>query len=456
MWTHLAAVAALAFVPCAFAQGTTPVTPFERTAQGSAARPVSGAPAPALTLDEAIARVARQHPDLHLVDAQRPILEARRATAALRPPLTLGVDLENALGTGAARGLDAAELTVSLAGVLERGGKLDARRTLAQANLDALAPQREIARLDLMAEVARRYLAVTQAGQQLEIARTDIEQRRRAVAAARLRLQAGASPESVLLTAQAQLAQAEINRDRALQMAQSAKVALAALWQQRDPDFDLVSGNPLQLPALQDLRTLADLLQGTPELAVLAGEGRIRDAQLQLARTQARPDFNWQVGVRNNRESRDTALVAGFSLPLGNVRRAEPEIRAAEAERALTGIERQARELQLYATLAEAHGRYQTAQLEVTRLAHDVLPQLQRAEKAAETAWRAGAVSYMEWAQLQALCIEARQRQLDAAIAAQTGLIEIQRLTGQSLLDTNSITAPAAPRTDAVHMKDRP
>ena len=276
MWTHVAAFAALAFVPCVYAQGTTLVTPVEHSAE----RPVPGALTPVLTLDDAIARVARQHPDLRLVDAQRPVLEARRDAARLTPPLTLGVDLENALGTGAARGFDAAELTVSLAGVLERGGKLDARRTLAQANLDALAPQREIARLDLMAEVARRYLAVTQAGQQLEIARTDIEQRRRAVAAARLRLQAGASPESVLLTAQAQLAQAELDRDRALQMQQSAQIALAALWQQRSPDFQNVSGDPLQLPALQDLSALADLLQGTPELAVLAGEGRIRDAQL--------------------------------------------------------------------------------------------------------------------------------------------------------------------------------
>ena len=37
------------------------------------------------------------------------------------------------------------------------------------------------------------------------------------MAAARLRLQAGASPESVLLTAQAMLAQAELDRDRATQ-----------------------------------------------------------------------------------------------------------------------------------------------------------------------------------------------------------------------------------------------
>lgn len=433
MWMRLAAVAAIAFVPCAHAQGSTPVTPFVDVPPAVAAP--SATP---LSLDQAIARVARQYPDLRLADAQRPIWEARRDAAAFGPPLTVGVELENALGSGASRGFDAAELTVSLAGVLERGGKLDARRVLAQANLDALAPQREIARLDLMAAVAQRYLAITEARAQLAIAQTDIEQRRRAVAAARLRLQAGASPESVLLTAQAMLAQAEVDRDRALQADRAARVALAALWREREPGFDVVSGDPLQLPALQPFDVLADELQRTPELAVLAGERRVRDAQLQLARTQARPDFNWQVGVRNSRDSRDTSLVGGFSLALGSVARAAPEIRAAEAELALNGVEREARALQLYATLAQAHGRYETSRLEVARMTRDVLPQLQRAENAAEKAWRAGAISYMEWAQLQAMRIEARQRQLDAAIAAQTGLIEIQRLTGQSMLAATS------------------
>jgi len=425
MWMRLAALAAIAFVPCVYAQGTTPAAP--------------------LTLDDAIARVAQYHPDLRLAQAQRPVWEARRDAAGLSPPLTVGVELENALGSGDARGFDAAEVTVTLAGVLERGGKLDARRAVAQANLDSLAPQRETARLDLMAEVARRYLAVTDARQQLRIAETDIEQRRRAVAAARLRLQAGASPESVLLTAQAMQAQAELDRDRARQMDQSARAALSALWRQREPGFDVVTGDPMQLPALQDFAALAEELQRTPELAVLAGERRIREAQLQLARTQARPDVSWQVGVRNSRDTRDTSLVAGFSLPLGSVRRAAPEIRAAEAELALNSVEREARALQLYATLAEAHGRYLTSRLEVTRMERDVLPQLKRAENAAEKAWRAGAISYMEWAQLQAMRIEARQRQLEAAIAAQTALIELQRLTGQSMVAA----------TDTVSTEDR-
>src|SRR5690606_11807098 len=108
-----------------------------------------------MTLDDAFARVAQTHPELRLVDARATVLAAERGQAMQRPPWTMGADVENALGTGAARGLDSAELTLSLSSVLERGGKLDARRTLAQSRIDALAVQRETGRLDLLAETAR-------------------------------------------------------------------------------------------------------------------------------------------------------------------------------------------------------------------------------------------------------------------------------------------------------------
>lgn len=414
MWKCLVALATLAIAPCVSAQV-----------------PSSSVP---LTLDAAIDRVSRTYPDLQLPRLQADLAQAQRDAAGLRPPLVFGVDLENALGSGERRGFATAEATVSLAGVLERGGKLDARRAVAQANIDALAPQREIIRLDLMAETARRYLAISAASAQRQLALDDIEQRRRAVAAARLRLTAGASPASTLMTAQAALAQAELDRDRAEQAGRAARLSLAALWHARSVDFDGVSGNPLSMPVLQDFSQLAELLERTPELAVIANQARVREAQVQLARSQQRSDVSWRLGVRNDRASGDNALVGGFSVPLGAARRAGPEIRAAQAELALSVVERQSRALQLHATLAEAHGRYDVARLEVTRMDRDVLPQLQRAERAAEGAWRAGAISYLEWAQLQAMRIDARQRQLDAAVSAQTALIELQRLTGQSVV----------------------
>lgn len=402
----------------------------------------SASAADRLTLDDAFARVGQAHPDLRLAGGQRNVLNAELDRASFRPPLVVGASAENVLGTGEASGLSGADLTLTLASVLERGGKLDARRALVQSRIDSLAIQREAKRLDLLAEVARRYLAVVSAQKQREIADLDIAQRRRTVAGARERLNAGASPESVVLTAEAMLARAELERARAVQREAGARQHLAALWGERDPNFQVVATNPMALPKVSGFDELTTWLARTPEIAQFAGEQRIREARLQLARTQATPDIDWQVGVRRLQATDDFGFVASASMPLGARTRAQPEIRVAEAELALLEIERESRNISLYSTLADAHARYLSAQLEVRRLASDVIPKLGRAEAAAERAYRAGAVSYIEWAQLQSERTNARKQQLEAALEAQRALIEIQRLTGQPFVAASAERVP--------------
>ncbi|KRD77113.1 TolC family protein [Lysobacter sp. Root983] len=433
MWLRPAASAVLAAALCfpAQAQSSPPAS-----VAAPAAAPAGAA---AFTLDDALARIDATHPDLRLFGGRRDALAAELDRAGQRPALTAGATLENAFGSGEFSGLRGAELSLTLASVFERGGKLDARRTLAQSRIDALAVERESRRLDLLAEAARRYLNIVAAQRQHAIAELDIGQRQRTVAAARQRLQAGASPESVVLTAQAALARAELERERASQRRLAARRHLAALWGERDPGFAAAAGDPLTLPAIRDFDALAELLQRSPEIARFADEGRIREARLQLARTQATPDLEWQFGLRRLQETGDQALLGSVALPLGASRRAAPDIRAAEAELAMLGIEREAQGMSLYSTLADAHGRYQVAALEVRRLNDDVLPKLARAEAAAERAYRAGAISYLEWAQLQSERTNGRKQQLEAALEAQRALIEIQRLTGEAF-----VAAPAA------------
>jgi cobalt-zinc-cadmium efflux system outer membrane protein len=413
MWLRSTALAVFAAVSCLSASAQSPEV---------------------LTLDDAFARVDQSHPDLRLIEGRRNVLSAELDRASMPAGLSAGLGVENALGTGEASGFDQAEITLTLAGVLERGGKLDARRALAQSRIDSLSVQRETRRLDLLAEVARRYLAVNAAQEQQRIAEQDVAQRRRTVAGAKQRLDAGASPESVVLTAQAALARAEMERDRALQSGAAGRQHLAALWGERNPAFDVVAGNPLELPDIAAFAELEALLAATPELSRFADEQRIGEARMQLARSQAAPDLDWQVGVRRLQATDDFALIGSVSMPLGSARRARPELRAAEAELALVGIEREVQGLSLYSTLAEAHGRYRVSRLEVGRMQSDVLPKLVRAESAAERAYRGGAISYLEWAQLQSEHTSARRQQLEAALGARRALIEIQRLTGQAFV----------------------
>lgn len=418
MWFRLAALAALTLVPCV---------------------PPAWAQAPAvppsvLTLDEAFARTARAHPDLRLAGVRHELLEAERDAAVQAPPRVLGLEVENVAGTGEARGVDGAEATLTLAGVLERGGKSGARRALAQGRIDALAAQHEARRLDLLADVARRYLAAAAAEADARIARRDIAQRRDAVAAARVRMQAGASPEPVVLAAEAELARAELLLERAGLQAAAAYRHLAALWGEREPGFTLAPADLLELPRIAPLEALAALLQDSPALLQLADERRIGEARLRLAQSAAVPDLDWQVGVRRLADGDGAALVGSVSLPLGAGARAAPGIRAATAELAALDLEREGRDAALYSTLAEAHGRYAVARNEARRTGDEILPRLERATSAAGRAYRAGALSHLEWSRLQSEATAALRQQLAAAVEARLALIELQRLTASPLL----------------------
>jgi len=399
--------------------------------------PVTAQEDRALTLDEAFSRVIARHPDLARFRYLREAAQATRDEAVQRPQFDAGLEIENAPGSGAASGFDQAEITLSLASVLELGGKRDARRAVADAQAQALGLEEEARRLDLLAEVARRFLDVLAAQALVQIADAELAQRQQVVEAAAQRVRAGASPESVRLTADAALARVRLQRARAQSETRAAGRRLAALWNDRAPDFDRAAGDLLALPPVPSLETLRALIDRSPELRRFADEGRLREARVQLARTARTADIQLRAGIRRLEETDDWAAVASVSIPLGSARRAEPRIRAAEAELAALSLERESEEITLYTTLTEAQANLEATSIEVEMARTDVLPRLLNAERAAERAYRAGALSYLEWAQIQSETAAARREQLTAAVDAHRALIEIQRLTGESFLTTS-------------------
>jgi cobalt-zinc-cadmium efflux system outer membrane protein len=190
---------------------------------------------------------------------------------------------------------------------------------------------------------------------------------------------------------------------------------------------------------------LSALLEGNPQLRQFADEKRLREARVQLARSASTPDIEWQAGVRRLESTKEWTAVLGVSIPLGTRARAEPRVKAAQAELAALSLEHESEEITLYETLTDAHARLTTARDEAEMARIDLLPRLQQAERAAERAFRAGALSYLEWAQVQSDTTMARQEQLQAAIEAHRALIEIQRLTGQPFIAAEFSSTTEAP-----------
>ena len=110
----------------------------------------------------------------------------------------------------------------------------------------------------------------------------------------------------------------------------AARQSLAALWGARNPEFTNASGDLLTLRPIGPWKHLLDELERNPDYLRFATEARLRDAELRLARAQARPNVVFGIGMRRFEETNDTALVAGFSIPLPMSDRNQGAIREAE------------------------------------------------------------------------------------------------------------------------------
>ena len=391
-------------------------------------------PAAPLTLEAALDRVIVSHPDLRTFGPRAQVLENEAALAALPPDKTLGLAVENAVGGGGFQGLDAAETTLTLAGVLERGGKREARRAMAAARLDELGVERAGVQFDVLAETARRYLEVVAWQARQPLAADQLAQRERMADAARQRFTLGAAPEATALRAEADVAEARAALAGARMAAEVASRRLALMWGETAPGPIEVSAPPQELPALPDFPDFRKRLPVAPELARFATTERIRDARVRLAASARLADLEWQLGVRHFAASGDLALVGGLSIALGVSRRGRLEESSARAERGALDLERRSVEMQLEAALLEAWSQAGAASLRVRTAEEEVLPRLRQAAENAEQAYRAGALGYLEWAEIRNAIDATREASLDARLDWRRAMIEIQRLTAEPVV----------------------
>lgn len=406
-------------------------------AHSSLAQPAdaAGEDAAPLTLGQAIGRALASNPALAGFAFALKAQDARVGQAGQRPATEASFELENVLGSGDFGGLDAAEGTFALSQVIELGGKRDARSAAAQSGLELLAVERQVAQLDVLAEVTRRFVAVAAAQETLLLARDGLVLARGTVEDVALRVRAAKSPEAELLRARAALSRDVLEEQRAAAELGAARQALAAAWGSSRADFGAVQADLYRMPALADFEVLAGRLDANPDFLRFASVARLRDTESRMARSLRRPDLEVSGGVRRLEETNDQALVMGISVPLFAGRRAAPAIAEADALRELADVERDAARLEARTRLYGLYGQLRQAIRETEMLRGDVLPQLDAALGATRYAYERGRYGYLELVDARGAFLEARGAAIASAATAQQLLAEIERLTGEPLAD---------------------
>ena len=394
--------------------------------------------APPLTLRQAIDKALAGNPELAAFAFELRAQAARAQQAALRPPVEASIEAENILGTGEAKGTDAAEFTFALSQVVELGGKRGSRVAAAQAQRSALDVERQARQLDVLAEVTRRFIAVAAAQEQLRLARKASELAEETIAGSERRVKAAKSPHVELDRAHIARDRARLEERRAAVELESARKQLSALWGDAPQIADSkpigeVQGDLFEMPPTGDFNELLGRLAASPDFLRFASEARLRDAELRLAATLRQPDVTLGGGLRRFEESGDQAFVASLSFPLLSGSRAQGFVAEAQANRDRVDADRRAAEVKASATLYELLQQLKQAVVEVATLKDDMLPRVDEALKETGYAYSRGRYSYLELVDAQREYLAVQQALIEAAADAHTLRAEVERLTNAPL-----------------------
>lgn len=395
---------------------------------------VAAEPAAAdLTLQQAAKKVLQQHPQLQVFDWRLKAAAGQQQLAELNPGYELGLQADNAFGTGDMSGVKSLEVTVSLSSVIELGDKRHARMAVSSANQGLLLAQRQAASLDLLGELTQRFVTVLTLQQKMALAAQTVSMTEQALTLVTQRVQRGAAPEAEQLRAKVAFKQAQLQHGLLQTELDSSKLALVSLWGAEQVDFNQVSGDLFHLAQSPSFQTLYQQVLATPTVEVFAARQRLRDAELTLAQSQSAGDVRWQLGAMRSQESRDFGLVAGVSVPLFSKQRNQGALTAAQAESQAEQFEKETALLDLRARLYQAWQTHRYSSMAVKDMQRDILPLLEQALQQTEDAYRRGRYGYAEWISARQALQDAQLELVNAASTALSNQVLIEQLTGVAL-----------------------
>lgn len=406
------------------------------TSAVSSAASSAGLAAEPLTLREALRRAALSHPDLQGFAAEREGLAAGKALAGRSPTPEVGLLLEDAFGTGKRKALDGAQWTLSFTQALEIGEQRVGRIALAEARVDALSAAQVQKRRDAYAEVAQRFIEAAADDQRRLLAEEQVELAQKAFEAAQARVRAARAPLAEQSRARAALAQATLEREHAEHEELSARVALAVSLGLPEPDFGALQAQLFELPPVRPLDELRERLKQSPGAQARLAEAAVLEAERRAALASAGLKPTFTGGLRRyDAGNDDLSLVVGVSVPLFARRKAGDEAAIASAQLAKSEAENRAALLRAEELLYDRYQELGHAREALRLLDTEVLPARDEALAQTQYAFERGRYGYQELSLALQERASAQRERLDTAAHYHSLLAELERLTGERLIE---------------------
>ncbi|MCP4895351.1 MAG: TolC family protein [bacterium] len=395
-----------------------------------------------LTLSEALDRVIELNPTIAAAREGVSAGQERVVQAGLLPNPELELEVENFGGTGELSGFDTAEDTLVISQEIQLGGKRRHRRGAAEAELSVVRLEQAAVRIDIEARTKMAFFAVVAAQQREDLMLQMLDLAERFAHTVEMRVEAGAVSPVEGIRSQISVAQARLERARALREREAAVAQLAALWGgRRSGDLRAVGElpQPGPPPSVSELLPMIAVSPGA-RLAELAIQQQQRN--LELEDSFKIPNLTLAAGPRYVRELSETVWVAGLSVQL-------PIFDRNQGARAAAGydVERARREAEavladLGAELATRLAELAAASLEAIVSVRDIVPAAQQAFASAEIGYREGKLDFPFVLEAQKALFEARSFGLESMERYALARVELERLLGRTIEEGSTSPQP--------------
>jgi len=359
--------------------------------------------------------------------------EALAIQAGLLPNPTLSLDAEDFLGPSQRKSYGYQQTTLSIAQLVELGGKRAARRRLADRDRDLATWDFETQRVAVLTDTTKAFLLVL-ALQEREVLLRDLER------LATEMLNSVASTVRAGAVSPVEEDRAQVNLDRVrLDVAQvandlsAARALLAATWGQSNPSFDRAAGDLWILPPTPDASALAAAVDESPELARWGAEIAQREAALAVERAARIPSVELSIAGRHHEFGDVGGVVAGIAIPVPLFDRNQGNIVAARQQLVRARTERRAVDVDLRSTLVASHQAFAVSERRVSTLRDQIIPRAHRVFEKTRQGYATGLFRYVEVLDAQRTLFGARQELLDAVLTLHLAATDLERLTGTPL-----------------------
>ncbi len=387
-----------------------------------------------INLSKAVTMTLQSHPELKALIAQEAVWQGNIEQAGIGERPQIGLMIEDALGTGEHSALQSMQSTLTYSWLLQQD-QIDGRVNAAKSQANAVIVEQKIKALDLSAIVAKQFVEILIKQERLKLNQLAVSQAQEVVDAIVKRVKAGKSSNVEMRLAQAELVRRNLAVEDLEHELKASHYQLSSLWGKPQAELKL-TGNLMLKPEIPSVESQLNKLKQIPQIQQFANEQRIAQSQMELARIEAKPQWQFTAGLRRYETTDDFGLVAGVSIPWGSENRNAGTMAALRAKQDVLASQQQALmqklDAQLYVLLQEmAHSHHviETIQLEI-------IPVLENALTEAGQAFDIGKLSYNQWSDIRRELLSAQNQLLDAYQSLHLQHIEIQRLTGVPVSDS--------------------